>query len=456
MVARVWADPTRKRLVAQSAIVSLTAPAYYFGYCEVTGLQPGKVYWYDIYADDGAGNSAVTTGVHEQGKFMTIPADSRTPVRLALLGCLPLAPNYSLRADAALTISQRLNALGINFAFAPGDNVYRDLYNTVAGSYCVPGTWINANTEDDWSVDALLTNYITAYSFLGVQGKTNRLAQFYANTPVLWTPDDHDRAYNDCDDRINDTANAVRWSSGISGSQRFCINLNKQTIEAEGRAFTPESSQEMYCYADIGDVRVALTDHRTFRSNRDAADGPNKTILGDVQKEWLKNLMRNNPCKFFIWMSPGMLDGLHDWTDPADLDTWLDTGTTSVSAILDSYPTFESEQKELLDFICGAENAAGVERTLIVCSDTHFCGVSRFKRNNKYLYEVDAGNFMWIGGGHGFLNYFNDGELIRSIHNATCIPVIDVAGGQMTVTLYITEAYGRSFKERVVWRRCYR
>ena len=455
MIARVWADSNRKRLIAQSDAVTLTAPTYYFGYCEVSGLLPGRRYWYDIYADDGAGNSAVTSGVHEAGSFKTIPSDGHTPVRLAIMGCNPIAPNYSpAKSEYIHQIAASIRQQKVDFCFSPGDNVYRDLYANAGSGYLVNGTWINANTTPDWSVDALLTNYVTSYGFLAAEGLPPDFAAFYANTPTLWIPDDHDRAYNDCDDRVNDTSNASKWASGLIATQRFCVNLNKQTIEQNGGTYTPETTQEMYCYQDIGDVRVVFTDARTFRTNRDAADGPDKSILGPVQKAWWKAAISANPKKFLLWISPGMLDGLHDWTDPDDIDDWLDTGTTSISAILDSYPNFRTEQQELIDFLFSAANPVGIERTAVLCSDTHFAGVSRFTRNGKYLYEVDAGNGFWVDGGHEFLNYYPDGEMICAIQHATCFAVVDIRGGVMRIKLLLTDR-SREIKDRIVWQRAY-
>jgi len=98
------------------------------------------------------------------------------------------------------------------------------------------------------------------------------------------------------------------------------------------------------------DVQVWMLEGRDYRSKNTKKDGPNKTILGKEQKEWLKKTVKESSAKFKFIISPGPIVG-------PDKKGKKDNHSNRA---------FQNEGQELRDFIAAQKN------TFVICGDRHW------------------------------------------------------------------------------------
>lgn len=110
---------------------------------------------------------------------------------------------------------------------------------------------------------------------------------FYSRTTSYFLKDDHDTLKNDC------------WAGQTYGTVSF---------EQGVRLFNEEqfpSLNPRYTTVRWGkDLQVWFLEGRDYRSPNTMPDGPEKTILGKVQKEWLFKTLDESDAKFKLICSP--------------------------------------------------------------------------------------------------------------------------------------------------------
>lgn len=156
--------------------------------------------------------------------------------------------------------------------------------------------------------------------------------KFLANTTSYFMKDDHDTLKNDC------------WPGQKYGDLTFDQGL---------QIFRNQVAMGKKTYRTIRwskDVQIWLTENRDFRSKNTIPDGPNKTILGKEQYEWLTSTIKKSDAKFKFVISPGPIVG-PDKKKKADNH---------------SNPTFFTEGQKLRDFLSGQNN------TFVICGDRHW------------------------------------------------------------------------------------
>ncbi|MCP9237802.1 alkaline phosphatase [Lewinella sp. JB7] len=112
------------------------------------------------------------------------------------------------------------------------------------------------------------------------------LVEFYNHTPLYIQKDDHDLLKDD----VSDSA-ATYGELTFGDGQRI---WEEQTPIGNGAYRTVRWGK---------DLQVWITEGRDFRSDNTDADGPDKTILGREQIEWLKSTVRDSDATFKVLVS---------------------------------------------------------------------------------------------------------------------------------------------------------
>ncbi|QDV44924.1 PhoD-like phosphatase [Stieleria neptunia] len=114
-----------------------------------------------------------------------------------------------------------------------------------------------------------------------------RNRDFYSRTTSYFLKDDHDTLKNDC------------WAGQTYGSVSFEQGV-KLFNEEQFPSLTPRYTSVRWGR----DLEVWFLEGRDYRSPNSMPDGPEKTILGDEQKEWLFKTLDESTAKFKVICSP--------------------------------------------------------------------------------------------------------------------------------------------------------
>ena len=130
-------------------------------------------------------------------------------------------------------------------------------------------------------------------------------SRLFRAVPVAYIWDDHDYGPNNSD----------ATSPGRPAARRVYRQLVPHYPLAAGDGDSP-----IYQAFTIGRVRFILTDSRSERSPRTRPDGPDKTVLGELQKEWLERQLLAAGDRYPLivwgntlpWIAP-VREGADDW-----------------------------------------------------------------------------------------------------------------------------------------------
>ena len=126
-----------------------------------------------------------------------------------------------------------------------------------------------------------------------------RYKKLFAQVPTYWEKDDHDHRYNDCDNTGD------RLPTSKLGIQTFIEQLPIVDM-AEPEPITYRT------YRVNKLLQIWLVEGRDYRSPNKMPDGPNKTIWGKEQKQWLKQTLLQSKATFKILISPTPMVGPDD------------------------------------------------------------------------------------------------------------------------------------------------
>lgn len=230
---------------------------------KVGSLQPATRYRVTVESRDERG----AAGQSIEGSFATAPAaNANVPVRFVVVTCA----DFARRDDAqnGHKIYRTMLALSPEFLVHTGDVEYFDKFEPVANSP---------------ELARFKFNRIFALPFPRT---------FFATVPAFFMNDDHDILKNDC------------WPGQHYGALTF----------DEGtrifREAMPAPTDQLYRTIRWGrDVQVWLMEGRQFRSANTMKDGPDKTIWGRTQKDWLFRTIAASDATFKILISPTPIVG---------------------------------------------------------------------------------------------------------------------------------------------------
>lgn len=199
----------------------------------INGLQPGREYRYMVETESGS---------VLPGRFRTFETGPMS-FRIGFASCGTTGSNHSI-----FDTLRNLNPL---FFIHMGDLHYEDI------------------KENDPSA------FRRAYERVLT---SPRQGAFYRSTPVAYVWDDHDFGPNDSDGTsASKPAALATFQQNVPHYPLYRVDGEVKTIQ---QAFT------------VGRVRFLMTDSRAERVPEEAPDGPQKTMLGKEQLEWLRRELR--------------------------------------------------------------------------------------------------------------------------------------------------------------------
>lgn len=229
------------------------------------------------------------------------------------------------------------------------------------GSCLMPVPWTNMQIFDFWKKQDLSLAFLIGDAVyldtFGVippaQAYPQVLAdplysRFFQTTPNYFMYDDHEI--------IND------YDQGLSELYNETISFWKYYYSVKNPVIGSEPAA-LYYNVTYGNVGFFVMDTRMYRSPKDTPDSEQKTMLGQVQKDALKQWLLTPGLTFKFLISPV------PYTVRLDL--------------FDGWQGYITEREEIFDFI--EEN--GIQGCVLLSADSHFTGVYQFR---DWLWEYSA------------------------------------------------------------------
>ncbi len=278
------------------------------------GLTPGTRYHYRlVYGPD-----RTSLRVSPSGTFRTHSgSEAAYPVRFAIVTGMnysrfhylggPFAPPYTgPDKELGYPALESIRKLQPDFFVGTGDNVYYD----------IPATG-RAETQQQ-----LRMKHHEQYS-------QSRFIQLFREVATYWMKDDHDHRYDDSD--------PYNPYLGPGGEPKDYSGKEKINPRLSGAGFQPSHEvgirvfREQLPVVDPDDdaavtyrtyrvnklLQVWFVEGRDYRSENDMVDGPEKSLWGTEQRDWLKRTLLESDATFKILFSPTPMVG-PDSTDKRD------------------------------------------------------------------------------------------------------------------------------------------
>ncbi|YCM46099.1 alkaline phosphatase D family protein [Verrucomicrobiaceae bacterium 227] len=253
---------------------------------ELTQLKPATRYYYRTIF--GATEDTAQAG--PTCTFRTLPgADKQEEIRFIIGSCM----NYCkfmygkpAKASGPVTATEEDKKLGYPalaamaevkpaFFVGTGDIVYYD--NPIRNAQTIPelrGCWHE-------------------------QFRFPRFINFLQDVPAYWSKDDHDFRYNDSD----------------NSRSKLPLPMTGIDLFREQLPIAPMGDKDRPTYRTIRvtrDLQIWLTEGRDFRSPNKMKDGPDKTLWGAEQQDWLKTTLKASDAKWKLLISPTPMVGPDD------------------------------------------------------------------------------------------------------------------------------------------------
>lgn len=231
---------------------------------KIEDLRPNRQYAAVIEARP-VGSTELTAVV--RGSFRTAPTDK---TKKDLTFCMTTCHDF-IRRDDGLNghkIYPSMTRLAPDFVVHAGDIEYYD-------------------KPDPWALTMELMRFKWGRLFALPNNR-----KFYQSTTSYFLKDDHDTLKNDC------------WRGQTYGSVTFEQGV-KLFNEEQFPSHTPRYKTVRWGH----DLQFWLLEGRDFRSPNNLPDGPDKTILGAEQKEWLRRSLSQSDARFKLVFSPTPIVG---------------------------------------------------------------------------------------------------------------------------------------------------
>ena len=275
-----FSDSTRTELL------TATAEGDYQLRAKITGLAPGTLHHYRLHYGTGAdtlsagpaatfrtleGADAATRDV----SFVVVTGINYTGFHFGRGKKKPYAGPDKHLGYPALATMLNLDPPP-DFFVGTGDNVYYD-------------------SRDQWEA----TDAPTMRRMWHRQFVQPRFVDLFRSTPTYWEKDDHDHRYNDCD-RDGD-----RPPSSELGIRIF---REQVPVVPPGDDTTPTYRT----YRCNRHLQIWLVEGRDYRSPNKMPDGPDKTLWGAEQIDWLKKTLTASDATHKLLISPTPMVGPDD------------------------------------------------------------------------------------------------------------------------------------------------
>jgi phosphodiesterase/alkaline phosphatase D-like protein len=251
---------------------------------KLEGLSPWTKYYYRLEIKAGKGKKNYPGPIRS---FRTAPApDQKKDITFVAVTGLKYRGQDTKRGFSGFDVMAKQ---GARFIFMSGDNVYYDAD--------FPRAIDRATCRLHWH---------RMY-------KLPALVDFFARVPGYWSKDDHDYRWDDADPyQTYITARNADWFHQAT-LWPLPEPTNRPTHE-EGRAIfieqNPVDPATPYRSVQWGaGLEVFVVEGRDFRSPNSVKDGPNKSLWGVTQREWLKQSLVASKAMFKVLLSSSPLIG---------------------------------------------------------------------------------------------------------------------------------------------------
>ncbi|MES2981841.1 MAG: alkaline phosphatase D family protein [Verrucomicrobiota bacterium] len=250
---------------------------------KISSLKPATTYHYRAVF----GSNKDTAKPGTPATFKTLPiSDQSAPIQFVLTSCLnyaffqngdkdnpPANPDDRTLGYPAL---EPIIKLAPDFVILNGDCVYYD------------HPWqTRAKSQSE-----LRKKWHEQYAML-------RFVKLFAQTPTYWLKDDHDHRYNDSDTTRDDEP-----------SNKLGIDTFREQVPVVD---PKNSNATTYRTHRMGkDLQLWFVEGRDFRSPNNMPDGPDKSLWGKEQREWLQRTLKESDATFKILISPTPMIGPDD------------------------------------------------------------------------------------------------------------------------------------------------
>ena len=280
--------------------------------------------------------------------FVTAPAaDDRAAVKFHLTTC------QDIRGDA---VYKPMAEQHPDFCISAGDNVYYD------------GQGLARNVPQAWQ----------AYQkMFGLPA----MKVYYQNIGGYFMKDDHDYRFNDADPYMKGKWLSATSESIAPGAKFTETNGNRRLDSAwlsheEGirvfkQVFPMGEKTHRTVRWGIG-IQIWMLENRDFRTSNDLPDGPEKTIWGREQKEWLLETLRASDADYRIIISPNPIIG-PDRASKGDNHANRKGFWHEGQAFLDSLRDMQTDN------------------VILMCGDRHWQYHSIDNRNERNIHEFSCG-----------------------------------------------------------------
>ncbi len=250
---------------------------------QLTQLEPSQVYYYRLVF--GPDREHVQVGPIRQ--FRTLPQGATTrPLSFCMGSCMNYHAFMAGVANGGGPITatdddRRLGypsfaamfALQPDFFIGTGDIVYYDHPAATAAKTPV-------ELRRKWHE----------------QFRLPRLIEFFARTPAYWSKDDHDFRYNDSD------LGGTKLPLPPTGIEMF---REQMPIHAAHDLESPTYRTHRV----HPDLQLWFTEGRDYRSPNRLPDGPDKSLWGAEQREWLQRTLKASDATWKIIITPTPMVG---------------------------------------------------------------------------------------------------------------------------------------------------
>lgn len=248
---------------------------------QLKNLQPGTQYFYRLIY--GVDQSGTKTG--ETRSFKTLQGKQGDgPLRFIMGSCQNYAFFMHGKKNEGATASEQDRQLGYpsyaamtklnpDFFVGTGDIVYYDHFK-----------WETART-----LPQLRRKWHEQFRF-------PRMIEFLANTPAYWSKDDHDFRFNDAD------LNGDQLPTPATGIEIFREQM--PMLPAGDRETPTYRTHRVHKH-----LQLWFVEGRDYRSDNRMEDGPEKTIWGTEQRDWLKKTLLESDATWKIIVTPTPMVG---------------------------------------------------------------------------------------------------------------------------------------------------
>ncbi|MFC4874174.1 alkaline phosphatase D family protein [Negadavirga shengliensis] len=312
-------DP-QLRNAQQSPWIAVTSGGDFIGKYKATGLAPGTNYYYRVRYGQEEENSL--TGQIQS--FRTLPAkDAESEISFVMVTGSHLARFY-LGGGFGKASSQGTEAY-------QGEDKYEGFHGFESILAKEPDFFIGNgdNVYYDHPEDHRVKSLEEMRAMWHRQFFMPRIRRMFSKIPIYWMKDDHDHRFDDSDT----TAVHPRYGSEPSNELGIKTFLEQVPI-ADPEDINPLTYRTVRVNKYL---QLWMVEGRDYRSPNEWPDGPEKTIWGEEQKQWLKQTLSESDATYKILVTPTPMvgpDGAGKKDNHTNPDGFLTEGTAFFNWLL--------------------------------------------------------------------------------------------------------------------------